>query len=298
MNAPQLTRLAPSPTGALHLGNARTFLVNWLLARKLGWNIILRIEDLDGPRVKAGADAMAVEDLKWLGLDWDNEPVYQSTRADKYATALKHLQSNDSVYPQLLSRLEQSRLLSAPHDDVPAATDVTDRSPAWHFRAPATPIAFEDGFAGPQRIALNEDFAVAKADGTTSYQLAVVVDDAAMGVTQVVRGDDLLDSAARQIALFQAMGLADHIPAYTHLPLVVGPDGRRLAKRHGDTRLSHYRILGTTPQRMLALLLRWCGQANVRDDETLQDWPARFELHRLPRGRITFTPADHAFLIA
>jgi glutamyl-tRNA synthetase len=276
----QITRLAPSPTGALHLGNARTFLVNWLLARQKGWRIILRIEDLDGPRIKRGADQQAIEDLRWLGIDWDEGPICQSSRMGRYRAAIESLLSRGLAYPCICTRKEAALAASAPHaedgasvypgtcrgrfaslDEARAAAG--GREPAIRFVVSSKPIEFDDGFRG--RVCFENpaaqlgDFVIAKADATPAYQLAVVVDDAEMQITQIVRGDDLLDSTPRQILLYHALNLSDKIPYYTHLPLVVGPDGRRLAKRHGDTRLSHYRELGVPAENVISLLARWCG---------------------------------------
>jgi glutamyl-tRNA synthetase len=306
-----ITRLAPSPTGALHLGNARTFLVNWLLARQNGWRVLLRIEDLDGPRIKRGAAQQLLDDLRWLGLDWDNGPTYQSKRGDSYNDALQFLVSSGQAYPCICTRKEVELAASAPHAEDGAAVypgtcrgrfaSVEDamkqsggRAPAIRFRVPVgPPIEWIDHFAGPHRCdAASElgDFVIAKGDGTAAYQLAVVVDDANMGVTHVIRGDDLLDSTPRQMLLYQAIGMSQKIPAYYHLPLVVGPDGRRLAKRHGDTRLSHYRDACVPASRVIGLLARWCGvgaDANNGDTSPRQ-LLERFDLNLLPRTPIVF----------
>lgn len=308
------TRLAPSPTGALHLGNARTFLVNWWLARRSGWEVVLRVEDLDGPRIKAGADRQAMDDLRWLGIDWDRGPVYQSPRAEIYRAAAERLLEEGKAYACVCTRREVELAASAPHAEDGAAvypgtcrgryTSIHDaeraagRVPVIRFAVPDEPVEFTDTFKGPCRFepakALG-DFVILKADGTSAYQLAVVIDDAEIGVTDVVRGDDLLDSTPRQILLYRALGLEDRIPRYTHLPLVVGTDGRRLAKRHGDTRIEHYRRLGVSPGRVLALLARWCGM-DVGREITARDLLASFDLRRLPRDPIVFTDADDRFL--
>src|SRR5882672_11489327 len=274
----QTTRLAPSPTGALHLGNARTFFINWLLARQRGWKIILRIEDLDGPRIKAGADRAAIEDLRWLGIDWDEGPVYQSPRSAIYQAAAGRLLEEGWAYPCICTRREVELAASAPHAEDGAAVypgtcrgkfktmreaeAAAGRAPVVRFAAPEGAVEFVDGFRGPCRFEPPKelgDFVILKADGTAAYQLAVVVDDAEMGVTDIVRGDDLLDSTPRQMLLYRALGMAERVPRYVHVPLVVGTDGRRLAKRHGDTRLGSYRKQGVTAERVLALLARWCG---------------------------------------
>jgi glutamyl-tRNA synthetase len=309
-----VTRLAPSPTGALHLGNARTFLINWLLARQNGWRIILRIEDIDGPRIKAGADLQAIEDLQWLGIDWDEGPIYQLPRMKLYHNAIEQLIEMKLAYPCVCSRKEVELAASAPHAEdgatiypgtcrdrfgsIEDARRESGKEPAIRFRVPDETIEWDDLFAGA--IATNParelgDFVITKADDTPAYQLAVVCDDAAMGVAHVIRGDDLLDSTPRQILLYRALGLEEEIPHYLHLPLVVGEDGKRLAKRHGDTRISYYRQLGVAPGRMLALMARWCGFDSL-ESITLREMLDRFDFDRVPRHRITFTHRDDAWL--
>ncbi|HET6246681.1 MAG TPA: tRNA glutamyl-Q(34) synthetase GluQRS [Tepidisphaeraceae bacterium] len=310
-----ITRLAPSPTGALHMGNARTFLVNWLLARQQGWRIVLRVEDLDGPRIKRNADRQAIDDLQWLGMDWDDGPIYQSARKGKYEAAVKLLLDAGLAYPCVCSRTEVESAASAPHADdgsavypgtcrgryasVADALRASGRAPAIRFAAPPGICEFEDGFAGRQQFDVAGrlgDFVIAKADGTPAYQLAVVVDDAEMGVGDVVRGDDLLDSTPRQMLLYRALGLAGRIPRYYHLPLVVGSDGRRLAKRHGDTRLSHYRDNGVTPARILSLLARWCGMDCGTSSVTAGDLLPSFRIDRIPHSQIVFSSEDDRWL--
>ena len=311
------TRLAPSPTGALHLGNARTFLINWLVARQRGWNILLRIEDIDGPRIKRGADRQLIDDLKWLGLDWDQGPTYQSTRLPIYREAIDRLITSGDVYACTCSRKEVDAAASAPHaedgaavypgtcrgkyESPRAAQLETGRAPALRFRVPDEIVRFEDAFAGPQEFDVARqlgDFVIAKADGTPAYQLAVVVDDAEMGVDQIVRGDDLLDSTPRQILLYLALGLTNRIPRYFHLPLVVGPDGRRLAKRHGDTRLATYRDRGVSPSRALALLARWCGIQDLPTSLRAHDLINSFRLDAIPYDKIVFGPQDDQWLLS
>jgi glutamyl-tRNA synthetase len=308
------TRLAPSPTGALHLGNARTFMVNWLLARRDGWRIILRIEDLDGPRVKAGADRQAIDDLQWLGIDWDEGPIRQSTRTGFYRQAIDQLIATGLAYPCICTRRETELAASAPHAEdgaavypgtcrgrfksIAEARAAAGREPAIRFRVPEQAVEFNDDFAGPFRYEAAKlgDFVIAKADGTAAYQLAVVVDDAEMQITDVVRGNDLLESTARQILIYHALNLAGRLPRWRHLPLVIGTDGLRLAKRHGDTRLDHYRQLGVAPQRMLALLARWCGveSADQLDMNRLREL---FREETIPRRPVVFSPDDDAWLL-
>lgn len=310
----RITRLAPSPTGALHLGNARTFLVNWLMARQQGWKILLRIEDLDGPRVKHGADLEAMEDLRWLGVDWDEGPIYQSPRLKIYQDAAARLLAEGKAYPCICTRKEVELAASAPHAEdgaavypgtcrgkyktIEEAQAAVRRTPAVRFAVPPGAVEFEDRFRGRCRFEPARelgDFVILKSDGTAAYQLAVVIDDAEMHITDVVRGDDLLDSTPRQMLLYWALDLADRVPNYVHLPLVVGTDGRRLAKRHGDTRLSYYRRLGVSRERVLALLARWCG-ADVGREVGVNDLLNQFDLARLSREPVVFTDADDRFL--
>jgi glutamyl-tRNA synthetase len=310
------TRLAPSPTGALHLGNARSFLINWLLARQNSWSIVLRIEDLDGPRVKRGADAHAMEDLRWLGLNWDSGPVYQSHRLAIYKAAIDRLIENGKAYPCICSRRESQLAASAPHAEdgshrypgtcrgkfssIEEARNKSGKEPAIRFQVPNEIVPFLDGFAGemPFDVATLGDFVIAKSDGTPAYQLAVVIDDAEMNITHVVRGNDLIESTARQILIFRALDLRTRIPQYFHLPLILGPDGHRLAKRHGDSRLSHFRSLGIPAERIMALLCRWCGIEDAAFDWTAAKLIERFRLSQVSPWPITFNQEDEAFLMA
>jgi len=306
-----VTRLAPSPTGALHLGNARTFFINWILARQNGWRILLRIEDLDGPRIKAGSDRVLLEDLEYLRLNWDDGPLYQSARAAEYQRAVDRLVKMGMAYPCICTRREVDLAASAPHaedgatvypgtcrgrfESIQQAREAAGRAPAIRFAAPDRIVEFDDRFLGRRRINVAielGDFVIAKSDCTAAYQLAVVVDDLAAGVSEVVRGDDLLDSTPRQILIYEALGAADRIPHYTHVPLVVGADGRRLAKRHGDTRIATYRQFGVPASRILELLARWCGMDDARDAIGC------FDLDHLEQAPIIFTPQDDAWLRA
>lgn len=312
-----LSRLAPSPTGALHLGNLRTFVVNHLLARQRGWRMIMRIEDLDGPRVKPQAAVAMLDELRWLGFQWQGRPVVQSEQIQTYRPALQTLIDAGQCYPCICSRRDVEQAASAPQqgDDTTAYPGTCDRRftsaqqaaeaaggrpPAWRVRVTDRPIVVDDKLHGPRSFNLTRlcgDYVIYRNNGLPAYQLAVVVDDAAAGVDAIVRGDDLLDSAARQIHLRQLLGLTPE-PQYWHLPLILGPDGRRLAKRHGDTRLSHYRLAGCTPQRLLGLIGFWCGLLPKRQEAEMDDLLARFDLDRLPRHPIVFTTEDDNFLTA
>lgn len=305
-----MTRLAPSPTGALHLGNARTFLVNWCLARAAGWRVVLRIEDLDTPRVKPGVIDDTIGTLRWLGLDWDEGPVVQSHDPEPYRAAMRSLAAQGLVYPCVLSRTEIEAAASAPNEGdheirFDASLRPADRAGVfddelsnWRLAVDEGRVMVEDRFRG--RVDLDivrsvGDFVVWTKRGCPSYQLAVVVDDARQGVTEVVRGDDLLDSAGRQTLLYHALGLGG-APRYTHLPLVRGADGRRLAKRHGDTRIGHYRSKGVPAGRVLALLARWCG-VDAGESVEAGSLIGAVRLDTIPRNDITFGPEDDAWLV-
>lgn len=315
----ETTRLAPSPTGALHLGNARTFLVNWAIARRRGWRIELRIDDLDGPRIKPWAASQAIEDLAWLGMDWDDGPVYESADLEPYVEAMRRLEQADAVFECRLSRAEIEAAMSAPHagdhelrydpmwrPTAPPGAFRPDADVNWRLKTVDREISFEDGFHGLVRTnPWREigDFVVWTKRHAPSYQLAVVVDDARAGVTQIIRGDDLLRSTGRQILLRTTLGLGPE-PRYTHLPLVVGPDGRRLAKRHGDTRIATYRDAGVRPERIIGLLGFWCGAATERTELTAEAFRDALPLFKatksgiatFPRDRVTMTAEDHRWL--
>jgi glutamyl-tRNA synthetase len=274
-------RLAPSPTGAQHLGNARTFLLAHWSARATGKEIVLRIEDVDSPRVKSWATQQAIEDLRWLGIDWDQGPFIQTQRLGLYQQALDQLIRGDRVFPCICSRKDIEEAGSAPHFDhepkiypgTCAGWKYGDAVPrdgtfSWRFRVGDHRIGFDDLVLGPQSCIPSRDlgaFPITQKNGSPSYQLAVVVDDALMGVTEVVRGNDLLASALRQIELFSALGFQP--PTFAHVPLVLGPDGKRLAKRHGDTRLSSFRQQGMSPES----IIDWAKRSTSIDPERF-DW--------------------------
>ena len=299
------SRLAPRPTGALHVGNARTVLLNWLHLRAAGGTIVLRIDDLDGPRVKRGADVQAVEDLRWLGLDWD-EPgcvLVQSERAAVYDDAARRLVVAGLGYPCVCTRSEVEAAASAPHgpegprypgtcrgrwtspDD---AAREAGRPAALRFAVPPGEVGFTDLLHGAQTFdpaRETGDFVIRKANGTAAYQLATVVDDAATAIDLVVRGADLLPSTARQILLQRALGHAT--PSYLHLPLVVGPDGKRLAKRHGDTSIRTLRALGWTAPALVGWIASTAGLCRPGDQVTPASLVRRYDPAMLTREGIT-----------
>lgn len=299
-------RLAPSPTGAQHVGNARTYLIAWLSARSQQGRIGLRMEDIDSPRIKPGADRSACDDLRWLGLDWDGDPIVQTQRLPLYQDALERLKAQELVYPCTCTRTDIERAASAPHLEhegpiypgacanrrAADAATLGDRPFAWRMRVGQETIAYEDGYHGSVVQNLHEiggDFVVWKSAGTPAYQLAVVVDDADQGVTEVIRGEDLIPSTPRQILLYRALRLTP--PRFTHVPLVVGPDGKRLAKRHGDTRLATLRDAGVRPEALLGLLAWSCGWLGQVEPTSLEDLLPRFQLPSIPRQPFVLTPA-------
>jgi glutamyl-tRNA synthetase len=268
----------------------------------------MRVEDLDGPRVRPGLEARILDELRWLGLDWEegpdvggpSGPYRQSERGGRYAAALDRLRAAGLAYPCFCSRAEIAQASQAPHasDEGPRypgtcrdlaaeerATRAVRRPPAWRLRVPEGPVSFDDVVHGPCAFdvaATVGDFVVARADGVASYQLAVAIDDAAMGITDVVRGDDLLPSTARQILLFRALGLP--VPRFAHVPLVVGEDGDRLAKRHGALSLGELRERGAEPAAVVGMLAAISGLA----PPGARVWPAElvrgFSLDAIPRG--------------
>jgi glutamyl-tRNA synthetase len=262
------TRFAPSPTGDLHLGGAWTALASWVIARRAGGQSLLRVEDLDPPRVLPGAEARIQEDVRWLGLDWDERPVRQSERGAQYEAAIATLAAKGLVYPCDCSRAEIALVANAPHPGeesvYPGSCRDRDpsramkRPPALRVRVPDQVVAFEDAALGhvEQNLARDVgDFVLRRGDGVFAYQLAVVVDDVAAGITDVVRGADLVGSTPRQIWLMRALAAAP--PRYAHVPLVVASDGSRLEKRHAPLAIRALRAEGVPAARIVGRLA--CG---------------------------------------
>lgn len=281
-------RLAPTPSGGLHLGNARTFLIAWLSVRAAGGRIVLRIDDLDTPRVKPGYTEQAIADLRWLGLDWDGEPLYQSRRSAAYHAALDTLRSTGTIYASTASRRELTNATQAPHvdDDISLRDTSSRRRPAWRFRAPTQAVEFVDAIHGACAI-ITDDFIVCRNDGIAAYQLATVVDDHFQGVTEVVRGDDLLDSTPRQILLARALGRPS--PRYVHVPLVLDDKSERMAKRRDSTRLAALREAGVPATRIIGMLAASCGWATAGECLMPAELIGRFDLAKLPRDAVQLT---------
>jgi glutamyl-tRNA synthetase len=279
-------RYAPSPTGRLHLGNARTALLAWLAARASGGAFVMRIDDLDRARVLPDAESALLTDLTWLGIDWDEGPdrggmvgpYRQSERTARYDAAIDALRAADCAFPCACSRAEVARAASAPHDEddegprypgtcrglppaeVQARAAVAGRQPAIRFNGCSARFAFVDGLHGaldPLGEAGVDDFVLRRADGVAAYQLAVVVDDEAMGITDVVRGDDLLRSTPRQLALYRALGAAP--PRFAHVPLLLTPSGERLAKRTRPASVDALRSQGADPRAVVGRLAASAG---------------------------------------
>src|SRR3712207_3902212 len=251
-------RFAPSPTGMLHLGSARTALFNYLLARHHGGDLILRIEDTDRVRSKGEFERSQLEDLKWLGLSFDEGPYRQSERG--------------RLYEEIAGRLSEEGLAYE-------AADETGRR-ALYFLPPDRSGSFRDGLRGEIPFSKAKDFVILKSDGTPSYNFAAVVDDLDMGITHVIRGEEHLPNTARQVLLYRALGARE--PRFIHLGLILGPDGKKLSKRHGAASISDYRREGYLPEALVnyLALLGWThpeGREEFSDlAELAREWdPSR-----------------------
>ncbi len=296
-------RFAPSPTGELHLGNLRTALVAWLAARTTGRRFLVRIEDLDRHNSSIAHERRQLDDLAALGLDWDGEVVRQSERFDRYRTAIEHLAGLGQVYQCFCTRreirAEIDAAASAPHAHLPdgaypgTCRELSDeerderrasgRSPALRLRTHGETYAVDDRLAG-RYVGSVDDVVLARADGVPAYNLAVVVDDLAQDVDQVVRGGDLLPSAPRQVLLAELLGGSG--PEHWHVPLVLGDDGQRLAKRHGAVSLGDLAHEGWPVTRVLGSLAASIGCAGPGESVTIGELVDRFDPDRVPRRPI------------
>ena len=303
-------RFAPSPSGRIHLGNILCCLLSWLSARQKGGRVVLRIEDLDTARCPRRYGEQMERDIRWLGLPWDegpgvggpNGPYEQSRRTALYQAALERLEELGLVYPCFCTRAEL-HAASAPHredgqvvypgtcrdltrEEAEARARQTGRPPALRLRVPAETVAFTDGHMGPCSEFLPRDcgdFLLRRSDGMFAYQLAVVVDDAAMGVTEVVRGADLISSTPRQLLLYRLLGLT--APAFYHFPLLLDSGGKRLSKRNADAGLD---VLGEryTPEEILGKLAYLAGFNRSAEPRTGESLLADFDWEKVPREDI------------
>lgn len=313
-------RYAPSPTGELHLGNALTALISWLQVRKSGGSYILRIEDIDRERSRPEFGQKIIDDLKWLGLDWDEGPdvggdfgpYCQSGRNEFYRAALEKLAAQGAVFDCYCTRAEVARSASAPHGasdeglrypstclnlspQKKKALKEAGRRPTVRFRVPPGRVAFDDLIFGrfDQDVSsVVGDFVLLRADGSPSYQLAAVADDIAMRITHVVRGGDLIASTPRQILLYGVLGAAV-LPEFAHVPLLLGPDGVRLSKRHGDISLAGLRRRGVSPEKVVGFLAGLAGLVPVGEPVRPTDLIPDFDLSRVPRTGVIIMDAAH-----
>ena len=305
-------RFAPSPSGRMHLGNLFSALLAWLSVRSAGGTMVLRMEDLDPDRCRAAYARQLADDLRWLGLDWDegyeaggpHGPYCQSERTVYYAAAFQKLEEMGLIYPCFCTRA-QRLAASAPHrgdgqaiysgkcrylTDKERAAEAANRCPAWRLMVPDREINFTDGLQGPYGENLLRDcgdFIVRRSDGVYAYQLAVVYDDGAMEINQVVRGRDLLDSTPRQIYLHTLLGFPP--PVFCHVPLLLAPDGRRLSKREGDLDMCALRQR-FTPEELTGLLAFWAGQLERPEPVRPAELAGSFDWARVPAGDITVYP--------
>jgi glutamyl-tRNA synthetase len=293
-------RLAPSPSGRLHLGHARTFVLAWLHVRRRGGEILLRLEDLDASRCRPELADGVLRDLAWLGLDWDGPVMTQSSRLGDLQEAARHLFVQGFAYPCECTRADLRSAVSAPQRGVDEyrypgtcrdknSAELARRPHALRFRMPEGTIEFMDGIAGAQRFDVASDvgdFMIQNRAGVPSYQLAVVVDDAFCGINEVFRGDDLLSSTPRQIALSTALGST--IPRWYHAPLVLDATGRRLAKRADDLSLATLREMAVDPRALIAWVMTSAGfDVGVR--ATAREAILAFDLERLRRDPVVLT---------
>lgn len=319
-----VTRFAPSPTGFLHIGGARTALFNWLFARHHGGQCLLRIEDTDRQRSTDAAIQAILNGLDWFGLDFDGQTVFQFARRDRHAAVAQELLARGRAYrcyasPEELEQMrEQARAEGRPvgYDgrwrDRPAADAPAGVEPVIRLKAPQTgDTVIEDAVQGRVQIANQQmdDMVLLRSDGTPTYMLSVVVDDHDMGITHVIRGDDHLTNAFRQKQIYDAMGW--DVPVFAHIPLIHGPDGAKLSKRHGATGLQEYRTMGYLPEAMRNYLLRlgWShGDDEIISTEQAVAWfdlggigkaPARLDFDKLAHvNNVYLRSADPEQLMA
>jgi glutamyl-tRNA synthetase len=305
MKATPRVRFAPSPTGHLHVGGARTALFNWLYARREGGTLVLRIEDTDRERSSAEMTTAILEGMAWLGLDWDEGPFHQADGAERHRADALRLLGSGAAYrcfctaEALQARREAAgreyrydRRCAAVGGADAAARAVAGEPHTVRFRVPDEAVEWDDTVHGPTRFPTEsvEDFILLRTDGTATYNLAVVSDDVEMRITHVIRGDDHLANTPKQILLYRALGAG--VPAFAHLPMILGPDGKRLSKRHGATAVGEYRdqgILAGALVNFLALL-GW-NPGDEREVMPLDELVASFTLERVNKKSAVFDPA-------
>lgn len=291
-------RFAPSPTGRMHLGNVFSALLSWLSAKSQGGTWLLRIEDIDPQRSKQEYAELIMDDLHWLGLDWDEGPYYQSERGDIYEHYLKQLTDNGLTYPCYCTRAD-ILATQAPHESDGRvvykgtcrnlAPGVKTGPAAIRMKVPSEGkgiLSFTDGHYGMQTIDLTThcgDFIVRRKDGAWAYQLAVVVDDALMGINEVVRGSDLLLSSPQQIYLAQQLGFAP--PHFTHLPLLCNKQGQRLSKRDQSLDMAALRT-SNTPEEIIGMLAHAAGLQQSNEPITAQELIGEFSWDKIPTNNI------------
>ena len=261
-------RFAPSPTGLLHVGSARTALFNYLFARYHGGDLVLRIEDTDRERSTPEFERAQLEDLAWLGLSFDEGPYWQSERPEIYERAARSLAEAGLAYER---------------------ADEAGRR-ALYFRPPKRSGSFRDGLRGEVTFGAIDDFVIVKSDGTPSYNFAVVVDDADMGITHVIRGEEHLPNTARQGLLYEALGAEK--PRFIHLGVILGPDGKKLSKRHGAASIAEYRTEGYVPEALVnyLALLGWNHPEGKEDFTDLDELAREWDPSRLGASPATFDP--------
>ena len=259
-NSHVVGRYAPSPTGDLHLGNLRTALIAWLQARSQGGKFLMRMEDTDTPRVVVGSDLRILKDLEWLGLDWDESVIYQSARLELYQAAIEQLRESGLVYPCFCSRKDIRLAGSAPHAQPGVYPGICSNLNTEEIRQRS--IVKQPAYRLRVSADLKEqcgDFVLLRADGIVAYQLAVVVDDLEQGITDVVRGADLIDSTDRQLYLAQQLHANGRAIQYHHIPLMLDNAGNRLSKRDGSLSVKQWRAQGGTNASMLGMFAEQLG---------------------------------------
>ncbi len=301
MNVPVVTRFAPSPTGFLHIGGARTALFNWLYSRNRGGKMLLRIEDTDRERSTDAAITAILDGLQWLGIDWDGETVYQFARVARHREVAEELLAKGHAYrcyasPEELtamrdaaraagkSKLYDGRWRDRAENDAPAGV-----KPVIRLKAPQTGETVVDDQVQGRVAWQNEnldDFVLLRSDGTPTYMLAVVVDDHDMGVTHIIRGDDHLNNAARQTQIYQALGW--NVPVMAHIPLIHGSDGSKLSKRHGALGIDAYRNMGYLPAAVRNYLVRLGWSHGDQEVFTTDEMIAAFDLPQIGRSAARF----------